>query len=200
MRKAYSLMSRYLQRTVLPGATVVLDWFHIAMCFEHVLRATAGVGAGTIDAHLGAAPRRDIERAKWCLWHGRWKRCLVKLVTTFRWSEAQCIRDAAGIETLRRHLRDLIDYLEANTAMLVNYGARRRQGKPISTALVESAVNEIVSRQMIKKQQMRWNRWTVQPFLNVSVAVPNGTLEGAFQRSYPDFRPVNQSIETAAAA
>ena len=124
----------------------------------------------------------------------------MKLVTTLRWSEAQCIRDAAGIEILRRHLRDLIDYLEANTAMLVNYGARRRQGKPISTALVESAVNEIVSRQMIKKQQMRWNRWTVQPFLNVSVAVPNGTLEGAFQRSYPDFRPVNQSIETAAAA
>jgi hypothetical protein len=189
-----------LQRTVLPGATVVLDWFHIAMRFEHVLRATAGVGAGTIDAHLGAVARRDIERAKWCLWHGRWKRCLVKLVTTFRRSEAKCIRDVAGIEALRRHLRDLIDYLEDNTAMLVNYGARRHYGEPISTAFVESAVNEIVSRRMIKKQQMRWNRWTVKPFLDVRVAVLNGTLEGAFRRSYPDFRPVNQNIETAAAA
>jgi hypothetical protein len=135
-----------LQRTILPGATVVLDWFHIAMRFEYVLRATAGLGAGTIDAHLGAAARRDIERAKWCLWHGRWKRCLMKLVTTFRWSEAKRIRDATDNETLRRHVRDLIDYLEANTAMLVNYGARRRNGEPISTAFVESAVNEIVSR------------------------------------------------------
>ena len=31
---------------------------------------------------------------------------------------------------------------------------------------------------MIKKQQMRWNRWTVQPFLDVRVAVLDGTLEG----------------------
>jgi hypothetical protein len=84
--------------------------------------------------------------------------------------------------------------------MLLNYGARRRHSEPISTAFVESAVNEIVSRRMIKKQQMRWNRWTVQPFLNVRVAVLNGTLEGAFRRSYPIFRPVNQNIETAAAA
>jgi hypothetical protein len=106
-------------------ATVVLDWFHIAMHFEYVLRATAGLGAGTIDAHLGAVARRDMERAKWCLWHGGWKRFLVKLVTTFRWSEAKRIRGAAGIETLQQPLRDLVDYLEVNTAMLVNYGAHR---------------------------------------------------------------------------
>ena len=108
------------------------------------------------------------------------------------------IHDAAGIEILRRHLKDLIDYLEANQALLVNYGARRRRGEPISTAFVESAVNEIISRRMIKKQQMRWNRWTVQPFLDVRIAVLNGTLEGAFRRNYPDFHPVN--LEAPAAA
>jgi transposase-like protein len=189
-----------LQRAVLPGATVVLDWFHTAMRFEHVLHAATGVGAGSIDAHIGAAARRDIERAKWCLWHGRWQRCLMKLVTTYRWTEAKCVRDAAGIDTLRRHLRDLIDYLEANTATRVNYGARRRRGEAISTAFAESAVNEIVSRRMIKKQQMRWNRWTVQPFLDVRAAVLNGTLEGMFRRRYPDFRPANRNVDTAAAA
>ncbi len=189
-----------LQRTVLPAATVVLDWFHIAMRFEHVLRAAAGVGTGTADAHLGKLSRRYIERAKWCLWHGRWKRCLVKLATIYHWTEATSIRNAVGIETLWRHLRDLTDYLEANRATLVNYAARRRRGEPISTAFVESAVNEIVSRRMTKKQQMRWNRWTVQPFLDVRAAVLNGTLEGAFRRRYPDFRPVNRDIETPAAA
>lgn len=118
---------------MLPGATVVLDWFHIAMRFEHILRPATGVGADTIDAHLGAVARRDMERAKWCLWHGRWqRRCLVKLVTAYRWTEAKCVRDAAGIETLRRHPRDLIDYLEANTATLVNFGARRGAGKAFS--------------------------------------------------------------------
>jgi AcrR family transcriptional regulator len=144
-----------LQRAVLPAATVVLDWHHIAMRFEHVLRAAAGVGRGTTYAHFGELARHHIERAKWCLWHDRWKRCLVKLVNIWRWSEAKSIRGAAGIETLRRHLRDLTDYLQANQAMLVNYAARRRRGEPISTAFIESAVNEIVSSRMIKKQQMQ---------------------------------------------
>jgi hypothetical protein len=53
---------------------------------------------------------------------------------------------------------------------------------------------------LIMKQQMRWHRWTVQSFLDVRVAVLNEILEGVFRRSYPDFRPVNQNIETAAAA
>ena len=33
----------------------------------------------------------------------------------------------------------------------------------IFTAFVESAVNEIIAKRMNKKQQMRWNRTTVQP-------------------------------------
>jgi hypothetical protein len=153
-----------LQRQVLPGAAIVLDWFHIAMRFEHVLKSAAGLGAGTANAHLGALARRDIGGAKWRLWHGRWKGCLVKLAGVRGWTETRTIRDTVGVEVLRRHLKDLIVYLESNQAAMVNYGARRRRGEPISTAFVESAVNEIVSRRMIKKQQMRWNRWTVQPF------------------------------------
>jgi|GEM_PF-6569205 len=42
---------------------------------------------------------------------------------------------------------------------------------------------------MIKKEQMRWNRWTVRPFLDVRVAVLDGTLEKSFRRLYPAFRP-----------
>ncbi len=71
---------------------------------------------------------------------------------------------------------------------MANYRRRRHGGLPISTAFVESAVNEIVSKRMIKKQQMRWNRWTVQPFLDVRTAVLNGTLQGSFKRRYPAFR------------
>jgi hypothetical protein len=52
-----------------------------------------------------------------------------------------------------------------------NYGRRRHDGLPISTAFVESAVNEILSKRMIKKRQMLWNRRAVQPFLDVRNAV-----------------------------
>jgi hypothetical protein len=53
---------------------------------------------------------------------------------------------------------------------------------------------------MNKKQQMRWNRTTVQPFLDVRTAVLNGTLEDAFRRHYRGFRPANDVGTTAAAA
>lgn len=180
-----------LQRRVLPDATIVLDRSHIAMRFEHALQTATGLGAGTPDAYLSSRKRHDIERAKWRLWHGRWKGCLIKLAGIRRWTEAKSVRQIAGVEVLRRHLDDLLAYLEANQPGLVNYGARRRRGEPISTAFVESAINEIISKRMIKKQQMRWNRWTVQPLLNVRVAVLDGTLEASFRRSYPMFRPVN---------
>jgi len=35
-----------------------------------------------------------------------------------------------------------------------SYAARRRRGEPISTAFVESAVNEIVARRMNKKHAL----------------------------------------------
>jgi hypothetical protein len=73
--------------------------------------------------------------------------------------------------------------------MLVHYAARRRQGEPISTAFIESAVNEIVAKRMNKKQQMRWSRTTVQPFVDVRTAVLNETLEDAFRHRYPGFGP-----------
>ena len=39
---------------------------------------------------------------------------------------------------------------------LANYGARSRKGLPISSSIAESAVNQVVSHRMAKKQQMRW--------------------------------------------
>lgn len=78
--------------------------------------------------------------------------------------------------------------------------AGSRRGEPISTAFVESAVNEIVAKRLSKRQQMRWNRATVQPFLDVRTAVLNDTLEDTFRRRYPGFRPATDDNTTAAAA
>src|SRR3954454_5148120 len=110
------------------------------------------------------------------------------------------VRDVAGLDRAPRRVGDLLGYLERNQAALVPYAARRRRGEPISTAFVESAVNEIVAKRMTKAQQMRWNRVTVQPFLNVRTAVLNGTLEDAFRQRYPGFRPANddQALPEAA--
>lgn len=183
-----------LQRQVMPNATLVLDWFHIAMRFEHALQAARGLGAGTSGDYLRSHPIRELESSKWKLWHGRSSTCLGRLARLSHWFDATHVRAIGGAAAARQHINDLIEYLCANRLALVNYGRRHHDQLPISTAFVESAVNEILSRRMVKKQQMRWNRWTVQPFLNVRVAVLNKTLAGSFRRLYPDFRSDNENF------
>ena len=47
-------------------------------------------------------------------------------------------------------------YLRANAERILNYSERRRAGEAISTAFTESTVNQVISKRMVKKQQMRW--------------------------------------------
>ena len=169
------------------------------MRFEHALQAARGLGAGLADTPLADEAARGLERAKWRLWHGRWLGCQRKLAALCRWARRKPVRDVAGIGRLERHVSGLLDYLERNQGALVHYAARRRRGEPISTAFVESAVNEIVAKRMNKKQQIRWNRATVQPFLDVRTAMLNDTLEDAFRHRYPGFHPANDDGTTAAA-
>lgn len=97
-------------------------------------------------------------------------------------------------------LLDVSRYLEANADSLPNYGRRYRTGQHISTGFAESAVNEIIAKRMRKKQQMRWNRHTVQLFLNVRVHVLNGTLENTFRYWHRSFRPQTEPTQFAVAA
>jgi hypothetical protein len=50
---------------------MVLDWWHLAVRFEHAMRAARGLGAGAGAADMPLAERavRAVERAKWRLWH-----------------------------------------------------------------------------------------------------------------------------------
>jgi hypothetical protein len=97
---------------------------------------------------------------------------------------------------LRRHTTDL----RSNQDSLPNYGERYSEGEPMSTAWVESSINEIVAKRMAKAQQMRWNRWTVQPFKAVRTAVLNETLADSFRVWFPGFRPVDTKAEEPMAA
>jgi hypothetical protein len=189
-----------LQREVLPSATPVLDWWHAAVRFEHALQAARSLGRGTADARLADAAARGLERAKWRLWHGRWPGCRRRLAALHRWAERKAVRGVVGIGKLRQHVADLLGYLERNATALVHYAARRRHDEPIATSFVESAVDEIVAWRMNKRQQMRWSRATVQPFLDVRTAVLNDTLEDALRHRHPGFRPANDDHKLTGAA
>jgi hypothetical protein len=47
---------------------------------------------------------------------------------------------------------------------------------------------------------MRWNRWTLQPFLDVRVAVLINALAGSFKRLNPDFQTDNHNHAVQLAA
>ena len=51
-----------------------------------------------------------------------------------------------------------LTYLRNNDASIPNYGERWRNGEVISTAFAESTVNQVISKRMVKKQQMRSGR------------------------------------------
>ena len=53
---------------------------------------------------------------------------------------------------------------------------------------------------MIKKQQTRWNRWTLQLFLDVRVAVLNEAICSSFRRRYPAFQAENDNHASPLAA
>jgi hypothetical protein len=143
---------------------------------------------------------RNLERAKWRLWHGRWPGCRRGLAALCRWMRRRPMRDVVGVGKVRRHVADLLGCLERTEAALVHYAARRQRGEPIATSFVESAVDEIIAWRMDKAQQMRWNRATVQPFLDVRAAVLNDTLEDAFRRRHPGFQPANDDHKLTGAA
>jgi hypothetical protein len=58
----------------------------------------------------------------------------------------------------------------------INYGARHRQHKPVSTATAESAVNQVINQRMCKRQQMRWSPQGVHLLAQLRCAVINGDL------------------------
>ena len=180
---------RAIQREIVPKSEHILDWFHLAMRFRHVSQVARGLSHDQIQTIAKLWVTGRVDRAKWCLWNGKSVKGLCYLQAVQDWLTPTRQREAPGLARLNVALQDLLQYLKLNRDSLPNYGNRYRADQPISTAWVESTVNEIIAKRMVKKQQMRWNRFTVQPFLTVRVHVLNGTLEQVFRAWHANFLP-----------
>jgi hypothetical protein len=62
---------------------------------------------------------------------------------------------------------------------------RYRQGETISTAFVESTINQVVSKRFVKKQQMQWTLRGAHSLLQTWIKVLNNDLEDVFRSWYP---------------
>ena len=109
------------------------------------------------------------------------------------------VDDAApGRRKLVKALGEFGGYIGANATWIPNYGERHRCGEAISNAFVESAVNQVVSKRMVKKQQMRWSRRGAHLLLQIRTRVLNEDLAGDFRRWYPAFMPASERQDVAA--
>ncbi len=99
---------------------------------------------------------------------------------------------------LVRKLEEFETYIQNNTGLIPNYGERHRYGETISTAFADSTINQVVSKRMVKKQQMRWSQKGAHLLLQVGTRVLNGELRNEFRKWYPSFDHGSEELPLAA--
>jgi len=128
----------------------LLDWFHLTM------RITVQLAKGLrVPPELSATLARRAATLKWFLWHGNVFRSLQTvddITTDLEDEDTGGQHDKDRQDKLAKVVREFGGYLAANTAAIPNYGERYRAGEIISTSFVESAVNQVISTRMVKKQ------------------------------------------------
>jgi hypothetical protein len=88
--------------------------------------------------------------------------------------------------------------ITANEAFMPNYGDRYRYGEAISTAFVESPVNQVISKRMVKQQQMHWTKKSAHLIPLARVQMLNEDLRPIFERWYPTIASTDVSAALAA--
>lgn len=174
-----------LQFVMHPESEHVLDWFHLTMRFT-VLNQFAK-GLIKTDAEVGDGVTKNLTSAKWYLWHGNTEKALDKLEECYLACDDENIRYTNRRKMLK-HLEELTTYVENNRHIIPNYGERWRYGETIASSFVESTVNEVVTKRMVKKQQMQWSPLGAHYLLQARTATLNGDLPGYFERWYPGLK------------
>jgi len=101
----------------------------------------------------GADVSKRLDRVKHLLWHGNAEEALERLGDLLRELSLIQARSTAA-KKVADSMTEFETYIRNNREFIPNFGERRRQGETISTAFVESTINQVVSRRFVKKQQM----------------------------------------------
>ncbi len=180
-----------------PQAEHLLDWFHITMRLTVMSQMAKGVRSHG-NPQLITELAEELERLKWYLWHGNVFLALQTI--TYLQLDADSVDSSPEQRKLSKAIAEFGGYIRANAAWIPNYGERFRSGEAISSAFVESAVNQVVSKRMVKKQQMRWTPRGAHLLLQVRTRVLNDNLAADFKRWYPAFVAPPPSADSQLAA
>ena len=177
---------RKVQEYLHPASEHLIDWFHIAMKLT-VLQQQNKAFLEENPAG-GEQVATSLERVKHYLWHGNVDQALECLGLLVFELDVQRRRFSTALK-LDRGVTELDTYIRNNRAFIPNFGERYRQGDIISTAFVESTINQVVSKRFVKRQQMQWSQKGAHLVLQTRTKVLDGDLEDVFREWYPQFRP-----------
>lgn len=174
-------------------STHILDWFHLTMRLT-VLQQYA-LGFTHIDAAGGKALQQRLTSIKWHLWHGNTKRAVEKLLDldallAAHQEDPLAAQKYPKMKSLTKLVAELQTYVEQNSAFIVDYSERRRYGERVSTGFVESAVNQVLAKRLVKRQQMQWTKKGAHLLVQVRTKVLNEEWDEYFRQQYPGFRPL----------
>lgn len=183
---------RDLQFYISPWSEHVLDWFHITMRLTVMKNITTGLPS---DPYLETI-LDDLESVKWYLWHGNVFRALEML--NLIEDHLEIFEDENDVvHKLLRTVQEFVGYIDVNNGFIPNYGERYRYGEAISTAFVESTINWVVSKRMVKKQQMRWTKRGAHLLLQTRTSTLNGDLRDTFCDWYPSMERTVENLPLA---
>ena len=173
---------RSLQLHMNPQAEHILDWFHVTMRLT-VMSLMAKSVTMEDRPNLSTEMETQIERVKWNLWNGNVRKTL-KILEGLE-TTLDVHAPSLEVRKLLKAVREFFTYISTNKEFIVNYGDRYRHGERISTGFVESAVNQIISKRFVKKQQMRWSKRGAHSLLQVRTKVLDGDWRSKLSQWYP---------------
>jgi hypothetical protein len=185
---------RDLQLYMNPNAEHILDWFHITMRLTVMNQMAKGLGVK--GSKLRERAMKELERIKWFLWHGNTFRALQTV--SWLYMDIDTDEPTEKQKKLFKNLEEFEAYIRNNAEFIPNYGERYRYGETITTAFVESTINQVVSKRMVKKQQMRWSHQGAHWLLQVRTRVLNDELRETIQQWYPKVVRQEQPLKKAA--
>lgn len=171
---------RDLQLYMSPNAEHILDWFHITMRITVMKQMAKGLQKDNLLKNL----EKDIDAVKWYLWHGNVFSSLQRLENIE--DDLNCVDNQKALK-LYNTVIEFYGYISNNKSFIPNYQDRYHYGECISSSFVESTVNEVVSKRMKKKQQMRWTQKGAHLLLQLRIKTLNKELEESFKKWYPKF-------------
>ena len=129
---------RQVQEYLHPNSEHILDWFHITMRVTVLQQQTKALQA---EATGGDGVSKQIDSVKHLLWHGNVAEAPERLASLFLGLDLMRKRSAPA-EKLAAGIAEFETYIRNNRESIPKFGERYRQGETISTAFVESTINQ----------------------------------------------------------